>query len=46
MTLSIGTKLGPYEILAPLGAGGMLSRFGGVGAARRNPPQAEAKSIC
>ena len=23
MTLNIGTKLGPYEILAPLGAGGM-----------------------
>ncbi|HEV2351941.1 MAG TPA: serine/threonine protein kinase, partial [Terriglobia bacterium] len=23
MSLSIGTKLGPYEILAPLGAGGM-----------------------
>ena len=23
MTLSPGTKLGPYEILAPLGAGGM-----------------------
>ena len=23
MTLSVGTRLGPYEILAPLGAGGM-----------------------
>jgi len=23
MTLTSGTKLGPYEILAPLGAGGM-----------------------
>ena len=23
MTLSAGTKLGPYEILAPIGAGGM-----------------------
>jgi TolB-like protein/Tfp pilus assembly protein PilF len=23
MTLSVGTKLGPYEVLAPLGAGGM-----------------------
>src|SRR5512138_2910941 len=23
MTLALGTKLGPYEILAPLGAGGM-----------------------
>jgi eukaryotic-like serine/threonine-protein kinase len=23
MTLSAGVKLGPYEILAPLGAGGM-----------------------
>ena len=23
MTLAAGTKLGPYEILAPIGAGGM-----------------------
>ena len=23
MTLSVGTKLGPYEILVPIGAGGM-----------------------
>ena len=23
MTLSLGTRLGPYEILSPLGAGGM-----------------------
>jgi hypothetical protein len=23
MSLSVGTRLGPYEILAPLGAGGM-----------------------
>jgi len=23
MSLSAGTRLGPYEILAPLGAGGM-----------------------
>lgn len=23
MPLSVGTKLGPYEILAPIGAGGM-----------------------
>src|SRR5450759_5161620 len=23
MTISVGTRLGPYEILAPLGAGGM-----------------------
>jgi hypothetical protein len=23
MTLSVGSRLGPYEILAPLGAGGM-----------------------
>jgi hypothetical protein len=23
MTLSAGTKLGPYELLAPIGAGGM-----------------------
>ena len=30
MTLSIGTQLGPYEILSPLGAGGM-GRTGGGG---------------
>jgi serine/threonine protein kinase len=23
MTLALGTKLGPYELLAPIGAGGM-----------------------
>ena len=23
MTLAVGTKVGPYEILAPLGSGGM-----------------------
>jgi serine/threonine protein kinase len=23
MTLTVGTRLGPYEILAPIGAGGM-----------------------
>jgi hypothetical protein len=23
MTLAVGTKVGPYEILSPLGAGGM-----------------------
>ena len=23
MTVSVGTRLGPYEIVAPLGAGGM-----------------------
>jgi serine/threonine protein kinase len=27
MTLSAGTRLGPYEILAPLGAGGMGKVF-------------------
>ncbi len=31
MTLSTGTKLGPYEILAPLGAGGMGEDHGGCG---------------
>ena len=31
MTLVSGTRLGPYEVLAPLGAGGMgltISNFG------------------
>jgi hypothetical protein len=27
MTLSVGSKLGPYEILAPIGAGGMGDRI-------------------
>jgi hypothetical protein len=27
MTLAAGTKLGPYEIIAPIGAGGMGEAF-------------------
>jgi eukaryotic-like serine/threonine-protein kinase len=27
MTLSLGTKLGPYEIVAPIGVGGMGEVF-------------------
>jgi hypothetical protein len=27
MTLSAGTKLGPYEMLAPIGAGGMGEEY-------------------
>ena len=30
MTLAPGTKLGPYEILAPIGAGGMRPGAGQV----------------
>jgi hypothetical protein len=27
MTLPVGSKLGPYEIVAPLGAGGMADVY-------------------
>ena len=33
MSIAAGTSLGPYEILAPLGAGGM----GELGPTRRHP---------
>lgn len=33
MTLPAGARLGPYEILAPIGAGGMGGSVPGVGRA-------------
>ena len=33
MALTAGTRLGPYEILAPLGAGGMVSSSSSPGGA-------------
>ncbi len=35
MTLTAGSRLGPYEILAPLGAGGMGDRTACGGSSRR-----------
>ncbi len=40
MSLSSGTKLGPYEILTPLGAGGM----GVVKRAKRNSPHQRSRA--
>ena len=37
MPLTAGEKLGPYELLAPIGAGGMAT--GGVAFLLRTPPQ-------
>jgi len=35
MSLAAGTKLGPYEIVAPIGAGGPPSLVSSFGASRR-----------
>jgi hypothetical protein len=35
MTLAAGTRLGPYEILSPIGAGGPPSLLRSYGAAMR-----------
>src|SRR3977135_2536695 len=42
MPLSAGTKLGPYEIVAPLGAGGMGAGYRGRG---RKPQRAGALKV-
>jgi hypothetical protein len=51
MAISTGTRLGPYEIVAPVGVGGMgevepvwrreRAVFRRAGAARRNPERSE-----
>ncbi len=43
MTLATGTKLGPYEILAPLGAGGMGEVEPFCGRERSGSPQAKSR---
>jgi hypothetical protein len=44
MSLTTGTKLGPYEILAPLGAGGMGEVEPSCGRERSGSPQAKSRA--
>jgi|SRR5438552_9839226 len=53
MTLAAGTKLGPYEIIAPLGAGGMRevyrardARLDRTVAIKILPPQCSSDPMC
>ena len=47
MTLAAGSRLGPYEIVSPLGAGGMGEAYNGLPTpsirARGEPPPGGAK---
>ena len=44
MRLAAGTRLGPYEIVAPLGAGGMGEVEPSCGREHSGSPQAESRA--
>jgi hypothetical protein len=46
MPLSAGTKLGPYEILAPIGAGGMGEVYTDTRLSRRDAAVIDLATVC
>ena len=45
MTLAPGSELGPYEVVAPVGAGGMGDRGAGAWAATRSAPPQSSTTV-